>query len=236
MKKNLILKKDLINCGPNSNILRAYKAQFTSLTQLQKDILIGILLGDGYIYSRNNNKTYGIKFEWGYKSKDYIFHIYDIFNDYILSPPKLYTRINKNGNEVKTWRMETYSDKIFNELGDLFIIDKRKTITNNLIKNNLTNIGLTYWYMDDGGRAYYKNKRSLTDFACILNTQGFTVDEVNILINELNIKFNLNTTLNFNKNLPIIYISNKDYIKLYNIINPYILDIFRYKLPSIKEV
>lgn len=236
MKNNFIYKKDIINCGPNSNILKAYKAQFTSLTQLQKEILIGILLGDGYIYSRNNNKTYAIKFEWSYKSKDYIFNVYNILYDYIISPPKIYKRINKNGNEIKTWRMETYNDKIFNELGFLFINNKRKTINNNLILNNLTNVSLAYWYMDDGGRAYYKNKRSLTDYTCILNTQSFTVEEVNILIYELNIKFNLNTKLSFNKKKPIIIIPNSSYNKFYNLINSYVLDIFKYKLPSIKEV
>lgn len=47
-----------------------------------------------------------MKFEWGYKSKEYIDHVYSIYEDWILKPPYLITRINKNNNEVKTWRME----------------------------------------------------------------------------------------------------------------------------------
>lgn len=78
-----ISKSKVRNIGPNSNLLRAYKAQFTNLTSYQYEALIGHLLGDANIYTRNNGKTHGIKFEWGEKSKDYIFHVYDIFGDFI---------------------------------------------------------------------------------------------------------------------------------------------------------
>lgn len=231
--RNIITKTQILNCGPNSNILKAYKAQFPNITQSQKELLIGILLGDGYIYTRNNKKTHGIKFEWGYKSKDYIFHIYDLLFDFILKEPKLYIRTNKKGITSKTWRMETFSGSQFNELGNLLLnSNNKKEIKKDLIINHLTPLSLAYWYMDDGGRAYYKNKRSLTDMACILNTQGFSVNEVKLLINELNIKFNLNCSLAFNKKKPIIYIPSGSYNIFYNLINPYIIELFRYKLPS----
>lgn len=130
--------------------------------------------------------------------------------------------------------METFSSTIFNELGFLFLDDKfKKHIKPDLIINHLSPISLAYWYMDDGGRAYYKNKRSLTDKACILNTQGFKVNEVELLIKELNIKYDLDCFLSFNHKKPIIYIPSKSYIKLYKLINPFILPLFRYKLPSI---
>jgi hypothetical protein len=61
--KKLIMKKDLINISPNSNLLKSYKKQFPNISQYQKEVLVGIILGDGYIYTRNNGKTYGIKFE-----------------------------------------------------------------------------------------------------------------------------------------------------------------------------
>jgi hypothetical protein len=37
-------------------------------------------------------------------------------------------------------------------LKDLFSINKRKGVINNLIKNHLTGRGLAYWFMDDGGK------------------------------------------------------------------------------------
>lgn len=232
-EKNLkILKHEVVNLGPNSNLLRAYKAQYPKLTQLQFDTAIGLILGDAYIYSRNNAKTYGFKFEWGYKSKEYIFHVYEIFNEYILKEPHVYTRINKNDNEVKTWRMETFTGVIFKELGDLFIKNNKKIIIENLIKDYLTPRGLAYWYMDDGNRCYYKGTRADSDMNCVINTQGFTVEEVNILIKEINIKFNLDCTLAFNKKKPIINIPNRSYDIFYDLVKPYIIEQMKYKLPK----
>lgn len=229
-----INKLQLLGLGPNSKLRKLYKDQFIKLTPNQKDILIGILLGDGYIFTKNKGKTHGIKFEWGLNSYSYINQVYNVLYDYIYQPPKLYTRINANGNIVKTWRMETFSSTIFNELGFLLLDNNfKKEIKDNLILNHLSPISLAYWYMDDGSRAYYKNKRSLTDKACILNTQGFKVYEVELLIKELNIKYDLDCFISFNHKKPIIYIPNKSYYKFYNLINPYILPLFRYKLPSI---
>lgn len=119
----------------------------------------------------------------------------------------------------------------FNILGELFIINKKKHIKINLIKDHLTAIGLAHWYMDDGNRCYYKGPRFNKDMSVVINTQGFEIEEVKILIKELNEKFNLNSYLSFNKKKPIIYIPNKDYDKFYNIINPFIIDSMRYKLP-----
>jgi len=43
-----------------------------------------------------------MKFEWGDKNKKYAQHIYNIFNEWILSPPKKKERINEKGNIVNT--------------------------------------------------------------------------------------------------------------------------------------
>lgn len=221
----------MFGCSPNSKILKEYKAQFKELTELQKEVAIGLILGDAYLYTRNNSKSHAIKFEWGFKSKEYIDYVYSIYEDWILKPPYLMTRINKNNNEVKTWRMETITGIPFNILGELFLINNKKHIKDYLIRDHLTPRGLAHWYMDDGSRCYYKGIRSNKNMSVVINTQGFKIEEVNKLIKELNNKFNLNSYLSFNKKKPIIYIPNKDYINFYNIINPFIIDSMKYKLP-----
>lgn len=127
--------------------------------------------------------------------------------------------------------METLTGIPFNILGELFLVNNKKHIKDNLIKDHLTPRGLAHWYMDDGSRCYYKGKRSNRDMSVVLNTQGFEIEEVNKLINELNNKFSLNSYLSFNKKKPIIYIPNKDYKTLYELINPFILPSMKYKLP-----
>ena len=44
----------------------------------------------------------------------------------------------------------TFTHPTFNNLWDLFIVDGKKSIKKGLILNHLTDIGLTYWIMDDG--------------------------------------------------------------------------------------
>lgn len=122
----IITKLDIIGKGPNSKIIKEYKAQFPKLSQDQKDILVGLILGDVYIFSRNDKKTYGVKFEWKLESKEYIYHVFSIFYNYILQEPKICSRINVNGNIVETWRMEAMIHVAFKELGDLFIINGKK--------------------------------------------------------------------------------------------------------------
>lgn len=230
MNKNFIKKNDIINVGPNSNLLKAYKTQYSKLSLLQKEVSIGLILGDAYLYTRNNAKSFAIKFEWGNKSKDYIHHVYDIFDEFILRPPVLYKRVNINNNIVYTWRMETFTSIAFCELGLLFIRNNRKSILKNIVFNHLTPRGLAYWYMDDGNLNYYKGNRYLKDMTCVLNTQGFNVEEVGILIDELNNKFKLDCYMSFNKIKPIIVIPSKSYNLLYELISPFMINHFKYKL------
>uniref|UniRef100_A0A291F807 Homing endonuclease LAGLIDADG domain-containing protein n=1 Tax=[Candida] psychrophila TaxID=45577 RepID=A0A291F807_9ASCO len=240
-----MFKKDLLGCSPNRKMLKEYKAQFTKLTKTQKDVAMGLILGDAYTYTRNNSKSHAMKFEWGYKSKEYIDHVYSMYEDWMLKPPYLMTRINKNNNEVKTWRMETLTGIPFNILGELFIMNKKKHMKINTIKDHTTAMGLAHWDMDDGNRCYYKGPMFNKDMSVVINTQGFEMEEVKILMKELNEKFNLNSYLSFNKKKPMIYIPNKDYDKFYNIMNPFMphfwwgipttrvgtMDSMRYKLP-----
>lgn len=84
--------------------------------------------------------------------------------------------------------------------------------------------------MDDGNLNYYKGNRYLKDMTCVLNTQGFNVEEVGILIDELNNKFKLDCYMSFNKIKPIIVIPSKSYNLLYELISPYMINHFKYKL------
>jgi hypothetical protein len=51
------------------------------LTQKQKDILIGTLLGDASMQAMSKNQNSNIKFEQCIKNQVYIQHIYEIFSD-----------------------------------------------------------------------------------------------------------------------------------------------------------
>jgi len=162
------------------------------------------MLGDASLQMQNKGRTYRMKFEWGDKNKIYADHVYSVFNEWILSLPDKKIRVNLKGNIVYTWGFQTISHEAFNPLSDLFLVNKNKGIVNNLINSHLTARGLSYWFMDDGGKLDY-NKNSKNQ-GLILNTYSFTKGEVEIMSLELSSKFNLNTEVRLNKSKHVIVI------------------------------
>ncbi len=83
--------------------------------------------------------------------------------------------------------------------------------------------------MDDGGKLDYnlnsKNK------SIVLNTQSFKSTEVENMTTELIEKFNLECEVRSNKGNKVIVIKSVSYPLFKSLINPYILDDMRYKLP-----
>jgi hypothetical protein len=78
-----------MNLSPNSKALRELKAKLVGLTEVQFEAAIGLILGDVSIQSQNKGKTYRLKFEWGDRNKEYAFHVYDLFKEWILTEPCL---------------------------------------------------------------------------------------------------------------------------------------------------
>ena len=71
--------------------------------------------------------------------------VYNLFDEWVLSPPHKKSRINKYGNVVETLAFQTISHSAFNPLAEIFLSrlrreifegSFRKTISQNLIYNN----------------------------------------------------------------------------------------------------
>ncbi len=122
-----INKVSLIGIGPNSNRIKEYKKSLISLTQIQLESAIGLVLGDASLNTDNNGKTYRLKFEWSDRQKPYVDHVFKLFDEWVLSPPHKKVRKSPKGNEVITWGFQTISHTAFNFLAELFIINKKKT-------------------------------------------------------------------------------------------------------------
>ncbi|CAI2189172.1 6141_t:CDS:10 [Funneliformis geosporum] len=109
-----------MNISPNSK--GELKAKLVGLTNVQFEAAIGLILDDA-------------------------FHVYDLFKEWILTEPKAQTRINSNGNEVITWRFQTFSHEAFNPLAELFLRVQfskgkqgKKMVKDGLIRDHLTPI------------------------------------------------------------------------------------------------
>ena len=227
-----ILKNEVIGLGPNSAKLKEYKDSLIELTIEQKEAIIGLMLGDASLQSQNKGKTYRIKFEWGDKNKAYVLHVFNLFDEWVLSQPHKKERLSPKGNLVINWGFQTFSHKAFNYLAELFLLDKggKKGISENLVQDNLTPRGLAYWFMDDGGKLDY-NKNS-KNRSVVLNTHSFTDLEVEKMSDQISDKFYLLCEVRSNKNKKIIVIKDTSYPRFYQLINPYLLEEMKYKLPK----
>lgn len=192
-----ILKTDIIGLGPNSNKVKEYKNSLIKLSNIQKEAAIGLLLGDASLQSQNEGKTYRIKFEWGDKNKSYALHVFTLFDQWVLSQPHKKSRISPKGRIVINWGFQTISHEAFNFLAHLFLKQKHKGISDNLILDHLTPRGLAYWYMDDGGKLdYNKNTKNKS---VVLNTHSFTTCACAAMSEQLSSKFNLICEVRSNK-------------------------------------
>ena len=228
-----INKEQLKGLNPNSHLIKEYKNSLVSLSVEQKEASIGLMLGDASLQTQNKGKNYRLKFEWSNKNKAYLDHVFNLYDEWILSEPHKKVRISPNNNEVVNWGFQTISHEAFNFLADLFFFQKgeqKKSIPENLILNYLTPRGLAYWFMDDGGKLDY-NKNS-KNRSVVLNTHSFTEAEVKNMSEELAIKFNLDCTIRKNKGKDTIVVRDSSFNLFFNNIKPYIIEDMKYKLPS----
>jgi hypothetical protein len=155
--------------------------------------------------------------------------VHKLFYEWVLSEPHKKSRISPKGNSIVNWGFQTFSHEAFKPLAALFLIQKQKGICENLIIDHLTPRGLAYWWMDDGGKLNYN--KNTKNKSVVLNTQSFTELEVANMSEQVSSKFNLLCEVRSNKNKKVIVILDSSYKTLYSLIDPYLVNEMRYKLP-----
>jgi len=184
--------------------------------------LIGVLLSDGCIVINKNSKYNEggrFRFKQSIVKYEYIHKIFSLVSHYCSSYPRFVkTRINRKdfyGIEVITRSLPC-----FLELYKKFYLNGKKIIPCDLY-NLLTYEGLAHWIMGDG--SFVKGG------GLYLQTQSFTVKDCVFLMNIIYIKFRLNTTLQMQRNKPVIYFTIKSIKVLYPKISYYIIPSMQYK-------
>ena len=123
-----------------------------TLTDYHKQALIGLTLGDVSLEKATSNSNVRLRFDQSISiHSEYIYFLYELFKVYTLSPPKSTNRKpdKRTGKIYNSLIFKTRMLPCFNYLGDLFYIDKVKTIPSN-IGDLLTEVGLAFWIMVDG--------------------------------------------------------------------------------------
>lgn len=183
-----------------------------SLTEVQKSIVTGKLLGDGTLRGRANKL---LEVNHSHKQKHYVFWLYEMLQEHVSTPPKL--RIS--GTNRFSCRFTTRSLKELNSFFDDFYSEKGyKSIPRNLQLNGLS---LAVWFMDDGSR----ERKSV-----YFNTQQFDLDDQQFLLYVLE-KIGIDGSLNKDKSYYRIRIFLRSMPKLKELVSPYVIPSMKYKLP-----
>jgi LAGLIDADG DNA endonuclease family len=187
------------------------------------EIIIGVSLGDLFIRKVPKGKNAFLIFEQGLINEGYILHLYDLFKDYCTSAPKKYDRLPDKRTDKVYSRIQfyTYSLPCFNYYHSLFYVNGVKIIPKN-IGELLTPVSLAYWGLDDGAKS--RNK-------IYLNTDSYSLSEVQLLIKVLKENFNLNCSYHLKrKDQYRFYIKKDSMDKFRSLVTPHFHESLRYKL------
>jgi len=185
-----------------------------SLTQEQKSLIVGTILGDGYLRIIPRRKNAFLEVNHSANQKDYVDWKYSVLQSIVKSGPKLR---NGNGNRVAC-RFYTRCHQEITDLFRIFYKDGKKIIPDDL---KINPFGLAVWYMDDGSRS---------GGSVYLNTQQFLIEDQNKLQKLLLNQFNIISSLNKDKEYMRIRVRTADAKKFCDIIREFIPQSMQYKL------
>ena len=115
------------------------------LTQFQKSVIEGSILGDGYLRIVQGRMDAFLEINHSYNAKDYVDWKYSVLRNIVKSPPKM-----RKGNGARlAYRFFTRQHPQITELFRKFYVKKEKIIPQYLTLDPLV---LAVWYMDDGSK------------------------------------------------------------------------------------
>ena len=185
-----------------------------SLTKDERSIIIGSLLGDGYMRIVPGRNDAFLEINHSEKAKDYVDHKYRSLARLCISPPKERTT---NGGRV-AYRFFTRQHPQMTALYELFYENGRKRIPDSL---RLDPLSMAIWYMDDGSKS--------RDADVYINTQQFSNGDQKRLLFLLRQK-GIKARLNKDKIYYRIRIIKESIGRFMKMISPYVIDSMRYKL------
>jgi LAGLIDADG DNA endonuclease family len=209
-----------------NNLKRLTKLERSSfsLDDFQKQVLIGVILGDLHMRRSSKIANTRVVFRQGSIHSAYLLHLYELFQKFVNTPPAVTTIIDKNTGRTRyNLSFSTLALSCFNKYYELFYVDGKKRVPYD-IGNYLTPVGLAYWIMDDG---------SFTGSGVKLSTNAFSKDDLRLLTGGLEENFSIIGTINVQyreRDQNTIYISKAQLKLLKSLVLPYMHPEMVYKL------
>ena len=184
-----------------------------SLTQEQKSIIIGSLIGDGYLRIVQRRKDAFLEVNHSIDEKDYVDWKYRKLKALVKSLPK-----QRKGNEGRiAYRFFTRQHPELTELYRKFYRQGKKIVP----KIKLDPLVIAVWFMDDGSKTYK---------TYYFNTQRFDWKSQQRLIEILKTQYGIDCTLNRDKEYYRIRIKQNSAKRFRELIEKNIIPSMKYKL------
>ena len=193
-------------------VLRARKNLVLTLTSEETDILVGSVLGDGYV-----TKLGRVQIEQSAHQKEYLEWKYRKLEKIVSTSVCYAERTRPSGDVTTSYRF--WTRQFFRPWREYFYSSGLKELPGTIVKW-LSPLALAVWHMDDG---CLKTKHSI-----IFATERFGVTSLQILQRGLENRYGLTTTLRSNRRLYLGRDATECFSK---IVSPYIIPSMRYKIP-----
>ena len=195
------------------------------LSMLQKQVLYGLILGDGYL-QKTGQKNARLRLEHGKNQKEYLFWKIKILKNIFQGKPIYIERRHPlTKQKYGYWRYQSQSTPYLGKLRKIFYPQDKKKIPQDLIKY-LSLRTLAVWYMDDG---YFcqRDNSSYLYLGRVSQKEAVISSQAIAKLTKLPNKILDKKTKGY-----VIYFSPKVVIKLKKLLKNYVIDQFRYKFPS----
>lgn len=194
------------------------------LSKQQREILVGLLLGEASLESLNRGHTYQLKIERSEQQREYVYHLYDLFKDWVEIPPQESEVILTDSSSKKVIGFQTISHAAFRFYAHQFYGEQSKKIPK-LIHRWLTPLNLAYWYMENG---------TISSSRVILYTHSIASWEVKRLVQTLATVFGLQWKERKQSGGYQLYLADESYERFQEIVEPYLLKSksMLYEIPS----
>lgn len=202
----------------NSRAIRNLRLSL-ALSDRQRNILVGSLLGDGCLIPNSWNRHYRLQIEQNSAHKGYVFWLYREFRSWVLAKPTYHST-------TQSWKFRTISHPELTNLAQEFYVGRTKTLPMRIRELLNHPLSLAIWAMDDG--CLMARGDGFT-----FNTQSFTREENQLLRDCLAENFGLTeSSLHRDKSHVRLYIRLGSLQRLRKLIEPHLLAEFTYKLPK----
>jgi hypothetical protein len=206
----------------NTVALRHYKASL-KVSKRQKQILIGLLLGDGHLERQGSAASARLKIEHSVAQSAYVDWKFHEWREWVRTPPRRRVRRNRIGTTSMNVGFSTLSHIELEWFRSRFYENRRKVVPEDL---ELSALSMAVWFMDDGSR------KSNQCRGLYLNTQSFTELEVELLRSVMRRDVGVETSVRKQRDGLQIYIPSSSVTELIVYMQSEILPSMRYKLPG----